>query len=98
MFQVFWLKGFHQKDVLQSSVISADNPKVIVFFTAIFHTFKYYFNIGIHKFYAICNVWSKLASIFSKAILGEYIMRIIGGTFIGRKLVLQQLTDKNKTI
>ena len=86
------------KMFLQAGIVTAGNPKAIVFFTAIFPQFlnpnlpflsQFSILLGIisilaficFMLYAMCG--QKLVSIFSKATLGKYIMRAIGGTFIG---------------
>ena len=86
------------KMYLQAAFVTAGNPKAIVFFTAVFPQFidpdaAYIpqFSIlmgtgGIIAFscfmvYAIGG--QKLVSFFSKATVGKYINKIIGGTFIG---------------
>ena len=87
-----------RKMYLQAAFVTAGNPKAIVFFTAVFPQFidpdaAYIpqFSIlmgtgGIIAFscfmvYAIGG--QKLVSFFSKANVGKYINKIIGGTFIG---------------
>ncbi len=92
-----------RKMFMQAAIVTAGNPKAIVFFTAIFPQFinpklPYFFQFSIllgiiailaficFMLYAICG--QKLVSIFSKAILGKYIMRVIGGTFIGAGISL----------
>ncbi len=87
-----------KKMFFQASVITAGNPKAIVFFTAIFPQFlnpdlpflsQFSILLGIVSILAfICFMiyamsGQKLVAIFSKATIGKYIMRIIGGTFIG---------------
>ena len=86
------------KMFLQASIVTAGNPKAIIFFTAIFPQFlnpnlpflsQFSILLGIisilaftcFMLYAMCG--QKLVSLFSKATLGKYIMRAIGGTFIG---------------
>lgn len=87
-----------RKMYLQAAFVTAGNPKAIVFFTAVFPQFidpnaAYIpqFSIlmgtgGIIAFncfmvYAIGG--QKVVSLFSKATVGKYINKIIGGTFIG---------------
>jgi homoserine/homoserine lactone efflux protein len=83
---------------LQSAVVTAGNPKAIVFFTAVFPQFidpnaaylsQFCILLSICAFiafncfmiYAIGG--QKIVSLFSKATVGKYIKRVIGGTFIG---------------
>jgi len=83
---------------LQSAFVTAGNPKAIVFFSAVFPQFinpnagylnQFCILIGIcaviafscFMIYAIGG--QKIVSVFSTAIIGKYIKRIIGGTFIG---------------
>lgn len=87
-----------RKMFLQSALVTAGNPKAIVFFTAIFpqfidpnsaYLFQSYILLGLcaiiafscFMIYAISG--QKMVSLFSKANLGKYLKRIIGGTFIG---------------
>lgn len=83
---------------LQAALVTAGNPKAIVFFTAIFPQF---INEQSGFFYQSCILLSigsliaftcfmiyaiggsKIFSLFSNANAGKYIKRIIGGTFIG---------------
>ena len=98
-----------RKMFMQASLVTAGNPKAIVFFTAIFPQFinpnlpflsQFSILIGIisvlaficFMLYAMCG--QKLVSVFSKATLGKYIMRIIGGTFIGAGIGLA-VSSKN---
>ena len=91
------------KMFMQAGIVTAGNPKAIVFFTAIFPQFinpelpflsQFSTLLGITSImalvcfmiYAICG--QKLVSVFSKAKLGKYIMKIIGGTFIGAGISL----------
>ena len=83
---------------LQSAFVTAGNPKAIVFFTAVFPQFidpnatylsQFSILISICAFiafscfmiYAIGG--QKIVSLFSEAIVGKYIKRVIGSTFIG---------------
>ena len=83
---------------LQSAFVTAGNPKAIVFFTAVFPQFidpnaaylsQFCILLSICAFiafncfmiYAIGG--QKIVSLFSKASVGKYIKRVIGGTFIG---------------
>ena len=87
-----------KKMFLQAALVTAGNPKAIVFFTAIFpqfidpnsaYLFQSYILLGLcaiiafscFMIYAISG--QKMVSLFSKANLGKYLKRIIGGTFIG---------------
>lgn len=83
---------------LQGALVTAGNPKAIIFFTAIFPQFidpnsAYLFQscillslcaiiaFGCFMVYAIGG--QKVVSLFSKANIGKYLKRMIGGTFIG---------------
>ncbi len=98
-----------KKMFMQAAIVTAGNPKAIIFFTAIFPQFinpelPYFFQFSIllgiiavlaficFMLYAICG--QKLVSIFSKAILGKYIMRLIGSTFIGAGISLAVSSKK----
>lgn len=87
-----------RKMFLQAALVTAGNPKAIVFFTAIFPQFidpnsAYLFQscillglgaviaFGCFMVYAISG--QKMVSLFSKASIGKYLNKIIGGTFIG---------------
>jgi threonine/homoserine/homoserine lactone efflux protein len=87
-----------RKMYLQAALVTAGNPKAIVFFTAIFPQFinphsAYLFQafiliglcaiiaFGCFMIYAISG--QKIVSLFSKASVGKYLIKIIGGTFIG---------------
>ena len=87
-----------RKMFFQAALVTAGNPKAILFFTAIFPQFidpdsAYLFQssillgicsviaFGCFMIYAISG--QKVVSLFSKASVGRYLKRIIGGTFIG---------------
>ncbi len=87
-----------RKMFLQAALVTAGNPKAIVFFTAIFPQFinpetaylpqfSLLMSIGsiiafsCFMLYAACG--QKIVHLFSKAAVGRYVNRIIGGTFIG---------------
>ena len=87
-----------KKMFLQAVFVTAGNPKAIIFFSAVFPQFmnpngaflsQFFILIGIcailaftcFMIYAISG--EKIISLFSKASIGKYINRIIGGTFIG---------------
>ena len=91
------------KMYLQAAFVTAGNPKAIVFFTAVFPQFinpesaylpQFFFLIGTgaliafgcFMLYAISG--QKIVSLFSKEVLGKYINRIIGSTFIGAGIAL----------
>ena len=83
---------------MQACIVTAGNPKAIVFFTAIFPQF-----INLETAYSsqICILMSlgalvafscfmiyaisgqKIVVLFSNARIGKYLNRIIGGTFVG---------------
>ncbi len=86
------------KMYLQAALVTAGNPKAIIFFTAIFPQFidpdsAYLYQscilLGLCALIAFCCFMSyaisgqKAVSLFSKAAVGKSIKRIIGGTFIG---------------
>ena len=92
-----------RKMFTQSAFVTAGNPKAILFFTAVFpqfinpdSSFLLQFSLlasvgcavafGCFMLYAIFG--QKLLLIFSKSVVGEYISKIIGGTFIGMGLFL----------
>ena len=87
-----------RKMYLQAAFVTAGNPKAIVFFTAVFPQFidpnaafipqfgmlmgtGGIIAFGCFMIYAIGG--QKMVSLFSKATVGKYINKIIGGTFIG---------------
>ena len=87
-----------KKMYLQAVFVTAGNPKAIVFFTAVFPQFIdsnagyliqscmllgtcAFVAFGCFMIYAIGG--QKIVSLFSKATVGKYVNRIIGGTFIG---------------
>jgi threonine/homoserine/homoserine lactone efflux protein len=87
-----------RKMFLQAALITAGNPKAIVFFTAIFPQFidpnsGYVFQSGILLglgaviafgcFMIYAIGGHKVFSLFSKARIGKHLSKLIGGTFIG---------------
>jgi homoserine/homoserine lactone efflux protein len=87
-----------RKMYIQAAFVTAGNPKAIVFFTAVFPqfidpnaAFMPQFGMlmgtggiiafGCFMIYAIGG--QKIVALFSKATIGKYINKIIGGTFIG---------------
>jgi len=87
-----------RKMYIQAAFVTAGNPKAIVFFTAVFPQFidpnaAYIPQFGMlmgtggiiafgcFMVYAIGG--QKIVALFSKATIGKYINKIIGGTFIG---------------
>jgi threonine/homoserine/homoserine lactone efflux protein len=87
-----------RKMYLQAAFVTAGNPKAIVFFTAVFPQFidpdaSYVSQcsmlmgiggiiaFGCFMIYAIGG--QKIVTLFSKATVGKYFNKIIGGTFIG---------------
>lgn len=91
------------KMYLQAALVTAGNPKAIVFFTAVFPQFidtnAAYVpqfailmgTVGIIAFscFMIYAIGGqKIMSIFSKDTIGRYINKLIGGTFIGAGIVL----------
>jgi homoserine/homoserine lactone efflux protein len=86
------------KMFIRSALVTAGNPKAILFFTAIFPQFintnsdyliQFFVLMTIclviaficFMIYAICG--QKVVTIFLKYTIGNYIKKIIGGTFIG---------------
>jgi len=91
-------KASLRKMYLQAAFVTAGNPKAIVFFTAVFPQFidpnaAYIPQFGMlmgtggviafgcFMIYAIGG--QKIVTLFSKATVGKYFNKIIGGTFIG---------------
>ena len=87
-----------RKMYIQGALVTAGNPKAIVFFTAIFPQFvdpnttyliQFSILLSICAFIAFscfmiyAIAGSKIVSVFSSTSVGKYIKRIIGGTFIG---------------
>ncbi len=87
-----------RKMFLQAALVTAGNPKAIVFFTAIFPQFidpdsAYLFQscillglcavIAFSCFMIYAVSGQKMVLLFSKAGAGKYLKRIMGGTFIG---------------
>jgi threonine/homoserine/homoserine lactone efflux protein len=87
-----------RKMYLQAAFVTAGNPKAIVFFTAIYPQFinpstaifsqicllltlGALIAFSCFMIYAICG--QRIVFLFSRATVGRYINRIIGGTFIG---------------
>lgn len=92
-----------RKMYLQAALVTAGNPKAIVFFTAIFPQFINPEAAYLPQFCLLMSVGSfiafscfmlyaisgqKIVFLFSKATVGRYINRIIGATFIGAGLGL----------
>ncbi|MCF8096063.1 MAG: LysE family translocator [Desulfobacteraceae bacterium] len=92
-----------RKMFLQAVFVTAGNPKAIVFFTAVFPQFinpgtaylpQFSTLVSVLAFiafncfmiYAICG--QKMVSLVSRAAIGKYINRLIGGTFIGAGISL----------
>jgi threonine/homoserine/homoserine lactone efflux protein len=86
------------KMFLEGVLVTAGNPKAIVFFTAVFPQFinpdvaylpqfsTLLLTGGLIAFscfmiYAACG--QKIVALFSRAAVGKYVNRVIGGTFIG---------------
>lgn len=87
-----------RKMYVQAALVTAGNPKAIVFFTAIYPQFitpgsNYLSQISIllttgsliafSCFMAYAIGGQKIVSLFSEAVLGKYLTKLIGGTFIG---------------
>ncbi len=87
-----------RKLYLQAALVTAGNPKAIIFFTAVFPQFitpntsylsQFIILVSLCVFSSFCCFMiyavsgQKIAAIFSKATFGKYIKRVIGGTFIG---------------
>lgn len=87
-----------KKMFIRSALVTAGNPKAILFFTSIFPQFintksNYFIQFIVlmiiclliaficFMIYAICG--QKVITIFLKNTIGNYIKKIIGGTFIG---------------
>jgi threonine/homoserine/homoserine lactone efflux protein len=86
------------KMFLEGALVTAGNPKAIVFFTAVFPQFidpdvAYlpqfgtlmlaggFIAFGCFMLYAACG--QKIVALFSRAAVGKYVNKVIGGTFIG---------------
>lgn len=91
------------KMYLQAALVTAGNPKAIVFFTAVFPLFidrngAYLpqfimlmgtggiIAFGCFMIYAIGG--QKVVTLFSRAAVGKYINKVIGGTFVGAGISL----------
>jgi homoserine/homoserine lactone efflux protein len=91
-------KSSFKKMFIRSALVTSGNPKAILFFTAVFHQFINTSSGYLMQFcilmilcliiaficfmiYAILG--QKIIIIFSKYSFGNYIKKIIGGTFIG---------------
>jgi homoserine/homoserine lactone efflux protein len=87
-----------RKMYLQAAIVTAGNPKAIIFFTAVFPQFiiphapylpQFCILVSTCVLSAFCCFMiyamggQKIASLFSKAVVVKYVQRIIGGTFIG---------------
>lgn len=87
-----------KKMYMQSALVTAGNPKAIVFFSAVFPQFidpeaafltQSCILMSICAFIAFSCFMiyaiggQKIVSLFSQASIGKYVKRIIGGTFIG---------------
>ena len=89
--------GSLRKMYRQAALVTAGNPKAILFFTAVFpqfitHTSSYVLqasilmsicaSIGFSCFMMYALGGQKIVSLFSSATIGKQINRVIGGTFI----------------
>jgi len=87
-----------RKIYMQGALVTAGNPKAIIFFTAIFPQFvdpnstyfiQFFILLSICAFIAFtcfmiyAIAGSRIVSLFSGSSVGKYIKRFIGGTFIG---------------
>ena len=87
-----------RKMYLQAAFVTAGNPKAIIFFTAVFPQFidpnaAYIPQFGMLMgtggiiafgcFMIYATGGQKIVTLFSKATVGKYFNKIIGGTFIG---------------
>lgn len=87
----------------QSALVTAANPKAIVFFTAVFPQFinpEGAFLIQSVILTSVCSIVAfvcfmiyaisgqKLVSLLSKSVVSKYFQRAIGGTFIGSGIAL----------
>ncbi len=87
-----------RKMYMQAAFVTAGNPKAIVFFTAIFPQFidpnaayipqfgmlmgtGVFIAFGCFMIYAISG--QKIVALFTKATIGKYINKVVGGTFVG---------------
>ena len=90
--------GISRKMFLQAALVTAGNPKAIVFFTAIFpqfidpkaaFLFQAFILLGLGAVIAFgCFMiyaisGQKVVALFSRARVGKHLNRIVGGTFIG---------------
>lgn len=86
------------KMYIQAALVTAGNPKAIVFFTAIFPQFINPNTSYLPQFFSLMSIGSiiafscfmlyaisgqKIVALFSTAKVWKYINRVIGGTFIG---------------
>ncbi len=92
-----------RKLFMQAALVTAGNPKAIVFFTAVFPQFinpetafiaQSEVLMGAGGFIAFCCFMiyalggQKIEALFSEASIGRYINKMIGGTFIGAGFLL----------